>query len=72
MSWLIERTLDADIPVVIAVGKDHFADWIKFAGGMSVKLGCDRDALDGWWHAVSAGDTQPGLGSHPTVCEILK
>jgi uncharacterized protein DUF2478 len=35
--------------VVIAVGKDHFADWIKFAGGMSVKLGCDRDALDAWW-----------------------
>jgi hypothetical protein len=24
--------------VVIAVGENHFADWIKFAGGMSVKI----------------------------------
>jgi nucleoside-triphosphatase THEP1 len=72
LSHLIERALDADIPVVIAVGRDHFADWIKFAGGMSVKLGCDRDALDAWWHRVSAGDARPEIGSHPTVCEILK
>ena len=72
LSWLIERALDADIPVVIAVGKDHFADWIKFAGGMSVKLRCDRDALDIWWHGISAGDVQPDMESHATVCEILK
>jgi len=72
LSYLIERALDADIPVVIAVGKDHFAEWIKFAGGMSVKLGCDRDALDAWWIRVSAGDAQPDHGSHLTVCEILK
>ena len=72
LSYLIERALDADIPVVIAVGKDHFADWIKFAGGMSVKLRCDRDALDTWWHAVSAQDASPPLNEHPTVCELLK
>ena len=72
LSWLIERALDADIPVVIAVGKDHFADWIKFAGGMSVKLGCDRDALEIWWQGISAGDAQPVMESHATVCEILK
>ena len=72
LSYLIERALDADIPVVIAVGKDHFADWIKFAGGMSVKLGCERDALDAWWQRISAGDAQPDMQSHATVCEILK
>ncbi|WP_441235293.1 DUF2478 domain-containing protein [Bradyrhizobium sp. 930_D9_N1_4] len=72
LSWLIERALDADIPVLIAVGKDHFADWIKFAGGMSVKLGCERDALETWWHGISAGDTHTDIGSNPTVCEILK
>jgi hypothetical protein len=33
-----ELTLDVDIPVVMAVGENHFADWIKFAGGMSVKI----------------------------------
>jgi hypothetical protein len=71
LAYLIERALDADIPVVIAVGKDHFADWIRFAGGMSVKLGCDRATLDAWWHAISVTKTQPDIGS-PTVCEILK
>ena len=58
--------------MVIAVGKDHFADWIKFAGGMSVKLGCDRRALDAWWHAVSAEDENPIADEHQTVCETLK
>jgi hypothetical protein len=72
LSYLIERALDANIPVLIAVGKDHFADWIKFAGGMSVKLGCDRGALDAWWQAVSTGEAPTDLKLHPTVCEILK
>ena len=72
LSYLIERALDADIPVVIAVGKDHFADWIKFAGGMSVKLRCDRDALDIWWQRISAGEPQPDMESHATACEIFK
>ncbi len=72
LSHLIERALDADIPVVIAVGKDHFAKWIKFAGGMSVKLGCDRRVLDAWWQAVSAHDSSRMREEHPTVCETLK
>jgi nucleoside-triphosphatase THEP1 len=72
LSHLIARALGSDIPVVIAVGKDHFADWIKFAGGMSVKLGCERDALEAWWHAVSAQDANTVRDEHPTVCEVLK
>jgi len=32
LAYLIERALDADIPVVIAVSAHRFADWIKFAG----------------------------------------
>jgi hypothetical protein len=47
------RALDADTPVVIAVSRNHFTDWIKFAGGMCVKLTCDRGALDHWWRKVS-------------------
>jgi hypothetical protein len=54
LSYLVERALSADIPVVIAVPSHRFADWIKFADGMSVKLRCDREALDAWWSAVSA------------------
>jgi hypothetical protein len=50
LGFLIDRALNADIPVVIAVSSHRFADdWIKFAGGMTVKLSCDRKALDAWW-----------------------
>ena len=72
LSYLVERALSADIPVVIAVPSHRFADWIKFAGGMSVKLRCDRGALDAWWQAVSTRNTGPLDDRHPTVCEILK
>jgi len=54
LTYLIERALEAGTPVVIAVSSEHLADWIKFAGDTTVKLGCDRDALDGWWRDVSA------------------
>jgi nucleoside-triphosphatase THEP1 len=46
LSYLIERALNADIPVLIAVANHRFADWVKFARGMSVKLACDRRALE--------------------------
>jgi nucleoside-triphosphatase THEP1 len=51
--YLLERALDAGTPVVIAVSSDWLPDWIKFAGDMTVKLACDRQALDGWWREVS-------------------
>jgi hypothetical protein len=51
--YLIERAIDAGLPVVIAVSSRHFAEWIKFADGMTVKLACNRHALEAWWHGVS-------------------
>ena len=53
LGYLIERALRADIPVVIAVSSHGLADWIKFSGGMSVKLACDRHSLESWWCTVS-------------------
>jgi hypothetical protein len=72
LSYLIERALSADIPVVIAVPAHRFADWIRFAGGMSVKLGCDRDALDAWWDGVSRRTPGTIRTDHISVCESLK
>jgi hypothetical protein len=71
LSYLVERALSADIPVVIAVPSHRFADWIKFADGMSVRLRCNRRSLDTWWSAVSAraAGFRP---DHQTVCEVLK
>jgi hypothetical protein len=68
--YLIERALEADIPVIIAVSTRRFEDWIAFSGGMSVKLPCERDALDGWWHGVSR--RAPGTIAPISFCEALK
>jgi nucleoside-triphosphatase THEP1 len=72
LSYLIERALDADIPVVIAVPSHRFIHWIRFANGMSVKLACDRRSLDAWWHAVSTRNAGLLGAAHVNVCEILK
>jgi len=72
LAYLIERALASDIPVVIAVSDQSFTDWIKFAGGMSVKLPCDRAALDAWWHNVAMRRPRSAAPGHQTVCEVLK
>ena len=72
LAYLIERALSADIPVVIAVPSHRFADWIRFADGMSVKLRCDRDALEAWWQAVSSRNAGAIGRNQPTVCEVFK
>lgn len=70
--YLVERALNADIPVVIAVPSHRFADWIRFADGMSVRLRCDRWSLYTWWSAVSARNAASFGPDHPTVCEVFK
>ncbi|MCP3467239.1 DUF2478 domain-containing protein [Bradyrhizobium sp. CCGUVB23] len=72
LAYLIERAFNADIPVVIAVANDHFADWIKFAGGMSVKLRCERHALDAWWQRIATPSPCAVEAEHSTVCAVLK
>jgi len=69
----MERAVDADIPVVIAVSSHRFADWIRFAGGMSVKLACDRRALNVWWRNLSPRTRgRPINPGHQTICGLLK
>jgi nucleoside-triphosphatase THEP1 len=72
LSRVIQRALDTDIPVVIAVSSASFADWIKFADGMSVKLACSREALEAWWSAVSARNGGFASRDQQTFCEVFK
>lgn len=72
LSYLIERALSADIPVVIAVPSHRFEDWIKFADGMSVKLRCHREAPDAWWNAISTRNAGLIRQDHRSVCEVCK
>jgi Protein of unknown function (DUF2478) len=69
---LIVRAISADIPVVIAVPAKRFDAWIRFADGMSVRLRCERRALEAWWSSLSARG-RPGVArAHTTVCEAFK
>lgn len=52
LSYLVERALSKEIPVVIAVPAARLTDWMMFSGGMAVHLTCDRRSLDGWWKAT--------------------
>jgi hypothetical protein len=61
LSYLIERALSADIPVVIAVPDARLADWNVFSDGMATHLACDRAALDKWWMAMS--DNAPAVSA---------
>jgi len=72
LSYLIERALDADIPVVIAVASERYADWISFAGSTSARLACDRAALDQWWRDVAAHGPEAAGGDAGTAREVDK
>lgn len=69
---LIVEALSADIPLVIAVPSHRFDAWIKFAEGMSVRLPCDRRALDRWWSKLRSRAGRPALSPRTTVCEAYK
>jgi nucleoside-triphosphatase THEP1 len=69
LGYLIDRAFESGLPVVIAVSREHFAEWVKFAEGMTVKLACDRQALDAWWQHVSTRSPAAGslaLTDHPS------
>jgi nucleoside-triphosphatase THEP1 len=72
LGYLIDRAFEASVPVVIAVSREHFADWVKFSEGMTVKLACDRHALDVWWRGVSmrASRGPSSAPEHPTANQI--
>jgi hypothetical protein len=59
--FLIERALNADIPVVIAVSSERLADWTTFAGPANANLACERQALDAWWHDVARETSRPAV-----------
>lgn len=70
--YLIEQALGAEIPVVIAVHRQGFPAWIKFADGMSVRLDCNAQALEAWWRGLARRGAAYSRARPATVCEVLK
>jgi molybdate transport system ATP-binding protein len=44
----IGATVEAGLPLVIGVPRRFAAAWDAFAGGLDVKIACERDAIDAW------------------------
>jgi hypothetical protein len=67
---LIKQAVNADIPALIAVPEHRFAAWIRYSGGMNVRLACRPAALDRWWQSVvgATGGRTPA----DTFCEHAK
>lgn len=72
LSYLIERALSADVPVVIAVASNRTSAWDEFAGTLSVVVPCERAALEQWWDAVSTPPAAAPAGSNRALGEALK
>jgi hypothetical protein len=72
LSYLIERALQADTPVIIAVSSRNFDDWMKFSEGKSAKLACNHEALNAWWRNVSRRSPAMTNESRPRIGNALK
>ncbi|MDB5653900.1 MAG: hypothetical protein JWQ94_1513 [Tardiphaga sp.] len=57
LSYLIERALSDEIPVVIAVPDTRLAAWNAYSDGMAMHLACDRASLEMWWRSVAPART---------------
>ncbi|MGO4833300.1 DUF2478 domain-containing protein, partial [Rhizobiaceae sp. 2RAB30] len=68
---LLDVLLDAadrGTPVLIAVPKALFEDWLALTQGMTARLNCDRKSLDRWWNRLQ----RPARGNASTYCERYK
>jgi hypothetical protein len=53
LSFLIDAAIDGDIPAIITVPEARFDDWVRFSGGLSIKLGCELQAMRRWWSGLA-------------------
>jgi len=50
---VIAAAVRRDVPVLLAVPEALFGDWLVASGGLSVRIGCRRAGLDGWWRSLA-------------------
>ncbi|BAI76255.1 hypothetical protein AZL_d04290 (plasmid) [Azospirillum sp. B510] len=67
---VLQLAMLRDVPAVIAVPDALFPHWLDLADGLTVKLPCDRAALDRWWASLWRAPSPAGRRS--TLCERAK
>lgn len=67
---LLAEAVIAEVPVLIAVPRALFRDWLRLTRGMTVRIEPSRDGLERWWRSLGHGAV---AANHPaTACERLK
>src|SRR5262245_12206717 len=62
---------ETETPLVIAVPVFEFERWTRFSGGMTVRLDCSLDSVQGWWRTVSSPAARPP-GDDTRACALFK
>lgn len=52
---LLAAAVTAEVPVLIAVPRGLFPNWLRLTRGMTVRIGPSRDGLERWWRSLGYG-----------------
>ncbi len=67
---VLQLAILREVPAVIAVPEALFPHWLDLANGLTVRLACDRGALDRWWRSLWRAP--PLARRRSTTCERYK
>jgi hypothetical protein len=59
---VLNKAIDRDVPVLIAVPDALFRTWLNAVQGLAVKLQCDRNDLDRWWKSAQPAPAKARAG----------
>jgi hypothetical protein len=65
---VLNKAIDQDVPVLIAVPEALFRSWLNAVQGLAVKL-TGRDDLDRWWSSLQSA---PAEAAHSNFCGSFK
>jgi len=67
---LLAEAVTAEVPVLIAVPRVLFPNWLRLTRGMTVRIGPSRDGLERWWRSIRCGETD--VHQSASFCEGFK
>lgn len=67
---VLAQAIARDVPVAIAVPEALFANWLRLAEGLAVRVRPDARSLEAWWRSLAK--SPPATLARETFCERYK
>lgn len=67
---LLAEAVIAEVPVLIAVPRVLFPNWLGLTRGMTVRIGPSREGLERWWRSIGHGEAPASPSG--CFCEAAK